>query len=387
MNKDTNFPQRLCIYVTYNKEHKFKEYMSYMLKALKECCSKLCVVCNYQELFGGEEYLHPYADAVFYRENRGYDAGAYKDALCTLLGWDTIYEYDELILVNDSFFGPFYNLSGYFNLMEDVNCDFWGMTRHPSGEFKEIELKFESHVQSYFLVFRSRVLKSHQYKEFWENFIYPNTYLETVTNFEIGINKYLRENGFVSLALTDVWGLKFKYNENPTFYYSLDLIKDNGLPILKKKTLLISDKRFRNALQAVEFLERNDLYSVSCIWELIDSQFYIENYALVMENSLEVFCRKYSKIFIYGAGVCGKNMSLYLDRKGWKHEGIIVTDVAGQDLMCTAFKDVSVDLETGIIVSVISRKASREIAQYVSSKCSSEQLFFLSDCVALASDD
>ena len=29
-------------------------------------------------------------------------------------------------------------------------------------------------------------------------------------------------------------------------------------------------------------------------------------------NSLEIFYRNYSSIYIYGAGVCGKNLALYL---------------------------------------------------------------------------
>ena len=75
--------------------------------SIYKCAAKKYVVCNYPEILDGYDYISPYVDSVFCRENIGYDAGAFKDALCTLIGWDTVYEYDELILVNDSFFGRF----------------------------------------------------------------------------------------------------------------------------------------------------------------------------------------------------------------------------------------------------------------------------------------
>lgn len=374
---------RLCIYVTYNKEFKIEAYVGYMLKALREHTTTLYVVCNYPHILDGKEYVEPYADEIFYRENRGYDAGAYKDMLCTIIGWDKIYQYDELVLLNDSFFGPFYNLIDCFDLMDDVNCDFWGMTQHPAGEFKALGYRFESHIQSYFLVFRSQVLKNSLFKEFWGNFTYPNTFTETIINFEIGINLCLKKNGFIPKALTDVWGMIFKENQNPTFYHALELIRDKGLPILKKKIFMICNRRFENAMNAVDFLQTNELYPIEWIWEWIDRQFYIEDYAADGDNCLDAFRQKYKKVYIYGAGVCGKNLRLYFERKGWKEEGIIVSDLAGQDIDCIAFDDVNIDEETGIVVSVIDREASGEIEQYISSKCSKGQLFFLSDCTAV----
>lgn len=374
---------RLCIYVTYNKNNKIEAYIGYMLKALRAHTTALYVVCNYPQILDGREYVEPYADGIFNRENIGYDAGAYKDMLCTILGWDKVWQYDELVLLNDSFFGPFYDLNRSFDIMDNVKCDFWGMTRHPSGEVKTIGYTFDSHIQSYFLVFRRQVLKNSLFKEFWESFPYPNTLMETIINYEFGINQYLTKNGFISKTLSDIWGIEFKENENPTINYSLELIRDKGLPVLKKKSLLICNHGFENAMNAVAFLQTNKLYPVEWIWKWIDSQFYIEDYAADGDNCLDVFRQKYEKIYIYGAGVYGKKLSLYFERKGWKLEGKVVSDVIGQAMDCIAFSDVDIDGETGIIVSVIDREVAGEIVQYISSKCSREQLFLLADCTAI----
>lgn len=377
---------RLCIYVTYNREHKIKEYMGYMLKSIRECVTSLYVVCNYPEILAGYDHIQPYADAVFCRENKGYDAGAYKDMLCTLIGWDTIYKYDEIILANDSFIGPFYSLSGYFDLMSDVPCDLWGMTRNFGGEYKDSIIgKYESHVQSYFVVCRERLLHSSYFRDFWEKLVYPKTYDETILYFEHAINHMCKDKGFNALALTDVWGLTFEKDVNPYRSYSFELIRDYKLPALKKKSIMITNIGFSNAIKAVDYIEAENLYPSNLIWELIDSQFYIEDYAPEDVNCLEWFCNKFKKVYIYGAGVCGKNLVLYFEKKGWKQNGILVSDKTAQEIECTAFEEAEIDDETGIIVSVIHQDASEEIMKYIEtkSKCKREQLFVIYDCKAI----
>ena len=377
--------KRLCIYVTYSKENKIKEYVGYMLKALRKCSTTLYLVCNYSEVSDGLEFAEPYVDGIYYRENRGLDAGTYKDMLCTLLGWDTVYQYDELILVNDSFLGPFYDFERYFNLMEDVTCDFWGMTRNFTGEITSIGYRYEPHIHSYFLVFRKPVLNGQPFRDFWENFVYPQTFTETVLNYEIKINEHLERAGYISMAITDVFGLTFGDNEIAYYLYSYELIRDKILPVLKKKSLLIRNVGFADVLKAIAFIEDQNLYPAHWIWELLDGQFYIENYSPGNVNCLEEFCSKFNKIYIYGAGVCGKNLVLYFEHKGWKQDGILVSDKAGQDIECTAFEEAKIDDETGIIVSVIHQDASEEIVKYLetNSTCKREQLFVIYDCKAI----
>ncbi len=374
--------KRLCIYMTYNKENKIEEYIGYMLKALSGYTTTLYVVCNYSEILDGLSYIELYADKIFYRENKGLDAGAYKDMLCTFVGWDTVYQYDELILMNDSFLGPFYDYGNYFDLMENTACDFWGMTRHFSGE-NELIGKYPSHVQSYFLVFRSHVLKSCQFRRFWEDLEYPKTYSEAILNYELKINGFLERSGYISMALTDVWGMVFKGSENPYLDYSLELIRDMKLPMLKKKSLMILNWGFANALKAVGFIEYKKLYPIDWIWNLIDSQFYVEGYSAKIVNCLECFVKKHHKVYIYGAGLCGKNLLLYFKQKGWETEGFLVSNQTGQDMECILFDDVCIDDGTGIIISVMHLEVSEKIVEYIGNRCKKEQLFMICRCAGI----
>lgn len=379
--------RRLCIYVTYNKENQIQKYMTYCLKALRECCTKLYVVCNYLEISEGRQDILPFVDGIFCRENKGYDAGAYKDVLCTLLGWDEVEQYDELILTNDSFFGPFFDMNQYFEMMSKESCDFWGMTRQFGGELEPIGYHYQSIIQSYFFVFRSQVMHSSQFRAFWEDFSYPATFIGAVLNYEIRLNEYLERCGFTSKALTDVWGMVFEEGKMAYMHYPFELIRDKEFPVLKKKSLLVWNRGFVNVLKAIALLEMKKLYPVQWIKELLDAQFYIEGYAPENVNCLEYFYKRFKKVYLYGAGVCGKNLMVYFDDKGWEYAGVLVTDKANQGMRCEAFNDVRIDDETGIIISVVHRSMAEEIIEFIGSGCKKEQLFVLCDCPALRADE
>lgn len=375
--------KRLCIYVTYNKENIIKDYMGYMLEALSECVTTIYMVCNYKQISEGLEFVAPYVDDIFYRENKGYDAGAYKDMLCSLIGWDKVYEYDELVLVNDSFMGPFYGLDKYFDIMEDRECDFWGMTRNFSGTLEPLGYSYRPHVHSYFWVFKDHVLKSSVFRDYWENLLYPEFFLDAVLKYEIKLNECLEEAGFTSLAFTDVWGMEFESNEIAFHLYAYELIKEKKFPLLKKKSFLIRNKGFENTLKAIGFLEEKKLYPTQWIWELLDGQFNRDGYSIDNPNCLEQFKDMFNKIYIYGAGLCGKNLKTYFALKKWKCEGFVVSDKCEQDINCEVFDAITVDEQTGIIVSVQSPEVAAEIVKYIGNRCTRKQLFLISDCPAI----
>ena len=107
--------KRLCVYVTYDKQNIVDRYIGYMLKELRTCVDYLAVVCNQLKVVHGIEILEKYADVIFFRENKGFDTGGFKDTLCSLVGWDKILQYDELVLVNDSMYGPFKSMRLIFD--------------------------------------------------------------------------------------------------------------------------------------------------------------------------------------------------------------------------------------------------------------------------------
>lgn len=379
--------ERLCIYMTYDKENKIYEYIGNVLRDLRECCSKIYLVCNSEKEKDRVEYVYPYVNDIFYRQNRGYDSGAYKDVLCDFLGWGEVCQYDELVLVNDSFFGFFYPLQDTFDLFDREDCDFWGMTGQSAGVFSNPSYQFDAHIHSYFLVFRRDVLRNDAFRQFWDSFSYPLNFREAVTSFEIGINRHLKEHGFKGMSYVDIYDIELCANENPCYSRLHELVKIYKVPIMKKKSVLIRNTGFQDTLNTVDFLKRENRYPVDWIFSFLENQFYIPGIGERPCNSLEFFYNKYSKIYIYGAGVCGKNLALYFAYKGWIYKGFIVTDSKSADVDAVRMEDAEIDSDTGIVISVLSADTAKEITAYIGGRCRREQLFYISDCDAIGLPD
>ena len=375
--------KRLCIYMTYSKENKLYEYIGRVLKSLKACCSKVYLVCNYKGMESGLEHVSSYIDGIFFRENKGYDSGAYKDALCEFLGWDEVYQFDELLLVNDSFFGFFYPLQDTFYLMDEFDSDFWGMTGQAAGEYSNPTYKYDAHVHSYFLVFKKKIFTSEVFRTFWEEFVYPENFRQAVVNFEIGICNYLEQHGFKGKSYIDVYDISLQANENP--YYSMidKLVRDYKVPIMKKKSLLIRNVDFAKVLNTIVYLEERNMYPINWILPYLDNQFYIPGIGGEEPcNSLEIFYKSHPEIYIYGAGVCGKNLAIYFDYKGWQYKGFIVTN----GVNTVSIEETEINSDTGII-TVMNPEVADEIKKYIGDRCRREQLFLISDCNAIKLPD
>lgn len=365
--------KRLCIYLIYDMENIVDRYITYMLEKMKTCSEYIVVVCN-SKTMRQEEKIDFYADQVIYRENLGYDAGGYKDALCCYIGWEKLGEYDELILMNDSFYGPFYPMQHVFCAMESVAADFWGLTRSQAGTEG---MQYEEHIQSYFLVFKEKVLSGSAFRTFWERLEYPETMEDAVRDFELGINTCLRQNGFQGGAVSDLYKeiLPLGENENPYMAYPLELIHDCQIPVLKYKALSFGNSGYSDALRAFRFIEENRLYPVEYIKSHIRRKSKVEKGWIDFEK-LEKFQGFHQRLFIYGFGTYGKNLGLYFRYRGWKIEGFLVTEEDENANGATAFKRVRIEEDDGIVVAVGKKGMCMEIREYLAGQCKKGQLLF-----------
>ena len=100
--------------------------------------------------------------------------------------------FDEVVVCNDSVYGPFYDLTEIFLRMEKVQCDFWGVT-----ESDEIA----RHLQSYFLVFRKSVLADNAFGGFWERVEVVRDKKEIIERYEVGLLQLLLAHGFISSSV------------------------------------------------------------------------------------------------------------------------------------------------------------------------------------------
>ncbi|MCI8529285.1 MAG: hypothetical protein HFH82_09070 [Lachnospiraceae bacterium] len=265
--------KRLCIYLTYDKNKIVDRYIGYMLKELRTCVDKLVVICNEDKVSRGIKILEEYADEIFYRENIGYDAGGFKDALCKFVGWDKITQYDEMILSNDSFFGPFYPMKKIFEQMDAEKLDFWGLTKH--GELHSSNRgSFSEHVQSYFIGIRKRMLCCSQFRNYWEEMPYYKLFDDVVKQHEVKFTSYFKKLGYTYdvLAEIDVNNTTKNMVGNYSQYanISYELIRKRNFPFLKKQQLsydTLYTQTQENLRQAIDYIDKETDYDVELIWE------------------------------------------------------------------------------------------------------------------------
>lgn len=266
--------RRIGIYLTYDKQKIVDGYIGYMLKELKTCVDFLIVICNQSRVIAGMEYLTDYADEVFYRENIGFDAGGFKDALCRFIGWDKVRQYDELVLVNDSMFGPFRPMKEIFLEMNRKSVDFWGLTKH--GEYNDKEGKYiDEHIQSFFLVIRSSLLHSHVFEKYWEDMPYYSTLQETIQKYEIRLTHFFSKLGYAYNCLANMEmndSIHKEYNYSQYLMIPFEMIKKRNFPFLKKRPFSLESLNYHTQEglhQAIDYIGKETAYDVNFIWDNI----------------------------------------------------------------------------------------------------------------------
>lgn len=116
---------RLLVYVHYNKYNVVSEYIYYQLKSIRSIYSDIVFVSNSHVSKDIVQYLQSerLIDFFIQRDNIGYDFAAWKEGLNQV----TFYQYDSVTLMNDTCFGPLWNLEDYYSQFDsDVDVDFWG---------------------------------------------------------------------------------------------------------------------------------------------------------------------------------------------------------------------------------------------------------------------
>ena len=265
--------KRICIYLTYDKKNVIDKYIGYMLSELRDCTDELIVVCNETDIKHGKDLLEEHADAIYYRENIGFDAGGFKDALCSFVGWDKVSEFDELVLVNDSLFGPFEKMEKIFSEMEERQADFWGLTK--LGASLEEGKIIPEHIQTFFCVIRSSMLRSTEFREYWEKMPYYETFDAVVRNHEIKFTSYFSKLGYRYAVLADTEANDSKNIANNYLQYATiccELIKKRNFPFLKRQQIAYNTQNLQtqeNIMQALAYIGQETDYDVGLIWQNI----------------------------------------------------------------------------------------------------------------------
>ena len=131
--------KRLLLYVHFNKFGQLSSHVEYQLTQMRPLFSTLVFISN-SDLSGEDELTLQQAglvDQVIRRENVGFDFAAWRDGMSSI-GFEELKSYDSVTLMNDTCFGPLWDLKDLFERFEqDEAVDFCGMTNfRANAQFK-----------------------------------------------------------------------------------------------------------------------------------------------------------------------------------------------------------------------------------------------------------
>ncbi len=137
--------------------------------------------------------------------------------------------------MNDTCFGPLWNLEDYYSQFDnDVNVDFWGMTNHLETKIDSVVVP--EHLQSYFMVFKKRILQSQAFVGFWSSVSELTDIQDVIKLYESQLTKILLSEGYSYKCVLDTSiCCKTLENSNVTLEYP-EVILKNNVPFIKIKS-------------------------------------------------------------------------------------------------------------------------------------------------------
>ncbi|WP_449456709.1 rhamnan synthesis F family protein [Streptococcus suis] len=239
---------RLLVYVHYNKYNVVSEYIYYQLKSIRSIYSDIVFVSNSHVSKDIVQYLQSerLIDFFIQRDNIGYDFAAWKEGLNQV----TFYQYDSVTLMNDTCFGPLWNLEDYYSQFDsDVDVDFWGMTNHLETKIDSVVVP--EHLQSYFMVFKKRILQSQAFVGFWSSVSELTDIQDVIKLYESQLTKILLSEGYSYKCVLDTSiCCKSLENSNITLEYP-EVILKNNVPFIKIKSFTEYPDRIYSLLHLI----------------------------------------------------------------------------------------------------------------------------------------
>ncbi len=282
--------KRLGIFCMYDSEGIADDYIIFLLQEMKKISTHLSVVCNGELTEESRRRLEKITDDITVRENQGFDMEAWRQKILQT----NLADYDELILFNDSFYGPFRPFAEIFDEMNKKNpdADFWGLTVHgeildqygisPYGYIPE-------YIQPYFLVFRQKMLHSQKFLEYWQTKENNLDSELTLKRRRFCLTKIFYHKGFDYAIYCDTRALEREYDLNidQDVINAERLLKEYKCPILRRKVFMAERKDYVKEnygdvpRQSLNFIKDCTNYDIDLIFQnLLRTQ----NITLIKEN-------------------------------------------------------------------------------------------------------
>lgn len=224
--------KRAIFYLLYHPQGALPDYVLYALERLRPHAETLRVIVNGSLEMSDIERLEHIVDTLQLRPNSGLDVGGYQDAIREV-GFEELATFDELILMNHTWYGPIGSFKPLFERMDERELDFWGMTDHDAVTPNPITGKgsMRAHLQSHWIAVRQRVLSSEDWRSYWEKMPTIASYTQSILQHESRFTGHFADLGYR-------WEAAFPKEhygvDHPAFVCAEQLLLD-GCPVLKRR--------------------------------------------------------------------------------------------------------------------------------------------------------
>ena len=280
--------KRLLLYVHYNKYDELSGHVLYQLEQLRPLFSKLIVISNSQLAESATLTLKETGvDEVIQRENLGFDFAAWRDGMAHV-GFERLADFDSVTLMNDTCFGPFWDISDIVEGFEErPNVDFWGMTNFRKTKY------FDEHLQSYFMSFKKHVVASEAFQKFWTSIKTFTEVQDVIDNYETRVTSVLLEAGYRYDAVFNTVAEEAGDLIHPDFsYYRPITTLEHKVPFIKLKAFTDNEKKGRLLL---DYIANLSTYPVALIKSHLNSYHSPDSLVILDEKIIEPSLKKYSR--------------------------------------------------------------------------------------------
>ena len=219
--------KRLFIFAAYDKDNIIDNTLLYYLRALSKLGDIVFTMDNdtpkseMKKLSDIPNILH----AVAVRHNE-YDFGSYKRGYIWAYDKKILEKYDWVYFVNDSVYGPLWDIERLLNNLESQNINVVGI-------FENFSDNIPRHIQSWFIGLKNTVVQQDFFYNFIKNISHQDDKSDIVLKYEVGLTRLLIQNGYKYYSFCK----NIKSDQDECLIYK-DPLKalESGIPFVKKSS-------------------------------------------------------------------------------------------------------------------------------------------------------
>ena len=235
---------KVALFCIFAPKRQVNAYTETFLRELRDAGYFVVLCAVVQDVTSSApDSFRAHADAVFLRENGGFDFAIWAEALRTA---PQLWRSGCILFANDSVVGPLNTFQQLVKKMEETVADCIALT-----ESQQVS----QHFQSYFFELRSNALQHKFVRDFFEHILCWRRKYEVTLRYEVPLLRCLRdicklnvEIMYPICALGD--DLAYRGNGNPTIDYWKELL-DLGYPFVKTELLRdLANENFADIVDA-----------------------------------------------------------------------------------------------------------------------------------------